>query len=499
MAEQREAQSQRVRKKSSTLGMGFAMCSVLAPMLSVDRPNSALVEARPRKTIATGMRSEYAGMMLCSVERRSSFWFASLFASIVGCGGASNEHHYVPPKLPPMDVAEEVLPTKAPVAGATAPTNPVPAASTAMVEPAPTVPTAAVSQKEPGRASGPCPSTTDQAPHILAQAFAAEKTTTDPGPHRAIAEAIRMRLDTLFQHGCHRRLNDEQLLEEIVKMADDPKGFKERLEVNNLGDLGLTASYGTYSGGFLAHYQWHDGMIRTRILVTGEQGDLDKQLLALTARVAKLPSYPEPVLVLGNTHPWMSSCWRAMRIRVLAPSGDPINPKVLLNRPADGRWCEGISSEVKGDTVSFTYDNFGGPWSFGMVQRTYTFTFQFDGSAFVERFGFAPKLEYLPEDWLMREWNLSQEATVDSARERLQPMHEKMHKALVASEKKSRGDDEYTLELFPVSDIERRVALYCVHRDTQKPCKQWPTPVDFFIERQDKKWYVKDVVPRVKK
>ncbi|HMY15319.1 MAG TPA: hypothetical protein PKA58_03270, partial [Polyangium sp.] len=134
-----------------------------------------------------------------------------------------------------------------------------------------------------------------------------------------------------------------------------------------------------------------------------------------------------------------------------------------------------------------------------LVQRTYTFTFRLEGDAMVEHFGFAPKLEHLPEDWLMREWTLSQEATVEGARERLQPMHEKMHKALVAAEKKSTGEFEYSQELFPVSDTERRVAMYCVHRETQAPCGQWPTPVDVFIERRDGKWYVKDVVPRVKK
>lgn len=479
--------------------MNEASFGVHAPMVSKDRPHRAFEVMHERKTIAAGAQSAYFTSMPRTSGRRNEPWLVGVFAMMVGCGGATAEHHYVPPKLPPMEAMEEPAPPKTPPVDTPAPTNSATPIPPAVAEPAPNVPAAVVSQKEPGKASGPCPAVTDEAPHILARALAAEKQTTDPGPHRAIAEAIRMRLDALFQHGCHRRLNDPQLLDEIVKMADNPADFKERLDMTNLGDLGVTASYGTYWGGFYVHYRWHDGMIRTRILVTGEQGDLDKQLLTLTARIAKLSNYPEPVLVLGSTHPWMSSCWRAMRLRVLAPSGDPLHPKALLDKPTSGRWCEAMTTEVKGDTIHFTYDMFGGPWSIALVQRTYTFTFRLEGDAMVEHFGFAPKLEHLPEDWLMREWTLSQEATVEGARERLQPMHEKMHKALVAAEKKSTGEFEYSQELFPVSDTERRVAMYCVHRETQAPCGQWPTPVDVFIERRDGKWYVKDVVPRVKK
>ncbi len=424
-----------------------------------------------------------------------------LFGFVVamsGCARApTNGPPFVPPVLPPMDLP---LDPSASTNQAAVKTNAVAGAAlpaTSMLQVLP-VPVAQTAQKEPGNASGPCPSASDQSPQILANALEMEKKTTDPGPHRAIAEAIRMRLDALFQHGCHRRLDNAQLLEAVAQIAPDPKDFAEKLDLKNFGDLGILASYGTYSAGFVAQYRWHDGMIRTSILVTGEQGDLDKQLYALTLKLVRLPSYPEPVLVLGNTHPWMSSCWRAMRLRVLAPSGDPVRPKVLLDKPTEGRWCEGITSTIKGDTVSFSFDDFGGPWSIALVQRPYTYTYQYEGDKFVEHFGFPPRLQDLPEDWLMREWALSREATIEGARERLQSIHAQMHKALVDHRQAhpSGHDSEYTQEVFPISDSERRIALYCEKQESGKPCKEWPKAVDFFLERRDGLWYVKDVVRR---
>ncbi len=252
--------------------------------------------------------------------KRISPLLPSVFVTMFGCAPAQTAHRLVPPVLPPME--QEVLraPVETPVAAN------VPQDST----PLSTADGPQAITNEPGRATGPCPAPNDDAKRILAQALEMEKKTSDPGPHRAIAEAIRMRLDALFQHGCYRNLDDDHLVEAVAQIAPDPKDFTEKLTLRNRGDLGLVAYYGTYSSGWIAQYRWHDGKVRTSVLVTGERGDMDKQLLALSFKLAKLPSYPEPVLVLANTHPWLSSCWRALRIRVLAPSGDPINPKVLL-------------------------------------------------------------------------------------------------------------------------------------------------------------------------
>jgi hypothetical protein len=74
-----------------------------------------------------------------------------------------------------------------------------------------------------------------------------------------------------------------------------------------------------------------------------------------------------------------------------------------------------------------------------------------------------------------------------------------MRAMLVDYEKRrSSSNSEFSQEVFPVSDTERRIALYCAIRETNKPCKEWPAPVDVFIVLRDGKWYVKDVVPRKK-
>jgi len=406
-----------------------------------------------------------------------------LFVTILGCGSGQTAHRFVPPVLPPMDPEVQSVPVA------------IAAAANAGPEPMPRLPDAAPPiTTEPGHAQGPCPAPSNEAQRILARAIELEKTTSDPGPHRAIAEAIRLRLDSLFQHGCHRQLDDEHLLAAVAEIAPDPKEFTERLELRNRGELGIVAYYGTYASGWIGQYRWHEGMIRTSILITGERGGMDKQFLALSFKLATLPGYPDPVLVLANTHPWMSSCWRGMRIRILAPTGDPLKPKALLDKLLDGRWCEGITSEVKGATVTFSYESWGGPWSIAAVQRPYTLTYEFKAGAFVEHFGFAPRFEDLPEDWLMRDWSLSQEATVEAHRGLLQSIHETLHRTLTDHDRPD--DSEYSKELFAVSNTERRIAMYCAQRETGQRCKEWPKQVDFFIARRDGIWYVKDVVPR---
>lgn len=445
--------------------------------------------------VASGAAREYAPNMVTKrLVYRNIPWLSCLFVTLLGCGATASPH-YVPPTLPPMDPDQ-------PLASATSP-KPAPKndASTALPSVPTSAPVANGSEKEPGRLGGPCPPPSDVVRRMLANALEMETKTTDPEPHRAIAEAVRIRLDEVFQHGCFRRLDDDHLLEAVAEMAPNPKDFTERLGLYNRGDLGILASYGTYGGGWVGQYRWHQGMIRTSILATGEQGDLDKQLMTLSAKLTKLPNYAEPILLLANSHPWMSSCWRQMRIRILAPSGDPIHPKALLDKPLSGRWCEGIKIDTNGNSVTFTYDAWGGPWSMALVQRPYAQTYTYDGTNLVEHFGFPPRLEDLPEEWLMREWSFSQEATVESARERLQPLHAKMHADLVAYQRKrvSDSNNEFSQELFPVSATERRIAMYCTVRETNnKPCKEWPKPVDVFIELKDGHWYVKDVVPRSK-
>lgn len=313
-----------------------------------------------------------------------------------------------------------------------------------------------------------------------------------------MAEAVRIQLDTLYQHGCYRRLDDARLLAEVARIADDPKDFASSLGVESLGERGVVATYRTGFRDWIALYRWGDGKVRTLIVVTGEAGNEERQLLILGYTVFQPPGETRPLLALANTHPWASSCWRSLRFRVLAPSGDPFRPDALLNWPHGGRWCEGVKVTAEGDTVSFVYDDWGGPWSRALVQRTYTRTYQIHAGALAERFGFPFKLEHLAEDWLMRSWSLAAEATIEEARDRLKPIHDALRDRLIAQEKaRASGPyQEYTSQLFKVSDTERRLVLYCAVADTGKPCADWPRPVDFLIERRLGIWRVKEVKPR---
>lgn len=459
------------------------------PRVLVNKINT--ITAFAAKNLAIEAAVGYAREVNSAVSARATLGLACFLALMIGCGGSSTGHRYVPPKLPPMDREESAqTPAGAKPSVEAIAKNDSSAASSA--------PKAPLVEKEPGHSAGPCPPPSDVIRRMLANAMEMEKKTTDPEPHRAITEAVRMRLDEIYQHGCFRNVDDEHLVQAIAEIADDPGAFTELLHLKRYGDLGIWSYYGTYAAGALADYRWQGGMMRTSVLVTGERGDMDKQLLVLSGKIAKLPSYPDPVLVIANTHPWMASCWRDLRIRVLAPSGDPIHPKVLLDKPFSGRWCEGMTTKVEGDMITFGYDGWGGPWSMAGVQRSYTLAYQYEGGALVEHFGFPPRFQELPEDWIMRDWKLSQEATIESARDRLQSVHEHLHKVVTDYEKAHRTDSnaEYSQEVFPVSDTERRIAMYCVFRDTNKGCSHWPKPVDFFIERRGEYWYVKDVVAR---
>jgi hypothetical protein len=354
-------------------------------------------------------------------------------------------------------------------------------------------------RRQPGQAKGPCPAPSADAERTFARALAMFDKTTDPGPDRAMAEAIRMRLDELYRHGCHRRLDDGALLAEVTRIAADPAALASKLNLQNVGEMGILASHSTGFESWVASYRWQNGKVRTLMIVTGEAGDQEKQLLLLGYRVFQMPGAPGPLLALASTHPWMSSCWRALRFRIFAPSADPLKPAVLLNLPLSGRWCEGVRVEAKGDTVSFTYDGWGGPWSRATVQRSYTLSYRYVSSAFEERFGFPTGFEPLAEDWLTRRWALSREATVDDARDRLKPIHEMLHQKIIDIEKSpssAGGSSEFTSELFPVSDAERRLVLYCAVGGTSKPCAKWPKPVDVYLQRSGGLWRVKDVKPR---
>jgi hypothetical protein len=126
--------------------------------------------------------------------------------------------------------------------------------------------------------------------------------------------------------------------------------------------------------------------------------------------------------------------------------------------------------------------------------------YRYLNGTFEEHFGFAGGLDNFSEDWLMRPWSLAQEATVESERARLAPIHAKLHDALVRRAKSSGSAEyaEYTRELFPVSEGVKRQVLYCAMSESKAPCPDWPTAMELRLVKGKDSWLVSDVRPRAK-
>jgi hypothetical protein len=170
---------------------------------------------------------------------------------------------------------------------------------------------------------------------------------------------------------------------------------------------------------------------------------------------------------------------------------------LLLERQDGGRVCEDAEVESRGSEVLFNYLGWGGPWSFALVMRPYVLRYRYVNGGFEEHFGFAGRPDDFGEDWLMRAWSLAQEATVASERARLEPIHSRLHDALVrrASSSGSPEHAEYTRELFPVSESERRLVLYCAMSESRAPCHDWPIAIELQLVKGDGSWLVRDARP----
>lgn len=397
-----------------------------------------------------------------------------------------------PPMVPPAPPAPVPAPPALPTAtsdaqSVTPPPEPPPD------EPAP----AAVRPPVPHR-PGPCPAPSPAATNLFQRSSALAESTQALSSHRAISEAVRMRLDEIYKAGCRPSLDDDHLRAEVEAlgktMAGPPTLFLESLDAYT-----TMVGHATSNGGSVAMYTWSSDAVRTRIDVTSDGLDMEQRLLLLDATVFQPPGAREPLLAIANTHHWMASCWRSLRLRVLAPSGDPLKPKALLDRPDDGRWCEGVDIQVQGPEVRFHFLDWGGALTMGQVMRPVVHAFHVDGAAATERFGFPPGPEHLVEDWLSRPWSLSREATDDSARDRLEPVHADLaRKVAQATETLTQGDpEELTYELFPAgAPTKRKLVVYCALGSGAGPCPDWPKPVDFALEQDSGRWRIKDVKPR---
>jgi hypothetical protein len=184
---------------------------------------------------------------------------------------------------------------------------------------------------------------------------------------------------------------------------------------------------------------------------------------------------------------------------VLAPSGDPFAPTVLLDRNDGGRWCEEVAIEQSDDEVRFRFDDWGGALTFGQVQRTRVLAFRHVAGALTERFGFAPKIEYFVEDWLAAPWSLAQQATAKDAPSYVEARHDALGAAGATIAKAISSNDAPSLsyELFPTGrETQRKFVIYCALSDSGARCPDWPKPVDFLLEQTDGLWRVRDVTPR---
>jgi len=338
-----------------------------------------------------------------------------------------------------------------------------------------------------------------------------------------------MRLDELYQSGCRPGLSDHELEAELERLVDrGPSGSPEDapiLYVKSLNDETLVAGHAIANANALALYQWRKGKVRTRIHVGTEKSvpawaagtpfpEMARELLLLDFAVLQPPDAPEPLLVIANTHPWPSSCWRDMRFRILEPTSDWQKPRALLDRSMSGRWCADVKIRTNGSDITVHYVAFSGELRLGgEVGRPYARSFRYGSGTLMEHFGFAtvPLTEggsgsaydyafhHLVEDWLTQPWSLVHEATAESARSRLEALHERIRNAMAkATAFRSAGRGPvFSHELFPEGDAnKRRLVVYCALDDGETRCPDWPKPVDFILQKAAGSWIVADVKPR---
>lgn len=122
-------------------------------------------------------------------------------------------------------------------------------------------------------------------------------------------------------------------------------------------------------------------------------------------------------------------------------------------------------------------------------------SYEYANGKLTEHFGFVSFFGLLVEDWLTEPWKLAKEATVVGRSLRV------THAALSAKVSKATDPNvpelvRFSHELFPTGkNDERRVVVYCAI-DSDKPCPDWPNPVEFGLERRGGLWKVGKVRER---
>src|SRR5262249_8647239 len=203
----------------------------------------------------------------------------------------------------------------------------------------------------PPRKAGPCPAPSAALKRLFANAYRTADRHRTREAHQAVEEALRLRLDELYQSGCRPGLSHQRLKAEIERLVDPEDA--PILYVKSLGDETVVAGHAIINANALALYQWRQGKVRTRIHVGTEASapawgagtpfpEMTRELLLQDFAPFQPPDAPEPLLVISNTQPWPSSCWRSMRFRILEPTSDWQKPRALLDRSTGGRWCADV-------------------------------------------------------------------------------------------------------------------------------------------------------------
>lgn len=421
------------------------------------------------------------------VSRRLRPFTLTAMLLVSACGPAP-----APASVPLGEAAPAALPS---AHAARVEPSPAPAPASA---PSPPAEADLASEPLPPSRPGPCPPPSPATQALFNRAAKLSASTGARSADEAVAEAIRERLDELYQSGCRSSLDDAALVAEVLRLREAPEGTPS-LFGESLGPRTVMFGHGGPQGDAVSMFTFREGKVRTRITVTSEGPEMERTLMLLDASLFQPPGAPEPLLAVASSHPWMSSCWRSLRFRVLAASGTPARPTALLDQPASGRWCEGVSIETREDEVQFLYDGWGGPLRFGDVQRPRASTHRWDGAGLVRHFGFAGTFHQLVDDWLAAPWSLAIEATQTSEAARLAPIHEDLFARTerLEHEEGSAARPTFSFELFPAGEpTRRRLVVYCALDEGGKPCGDWPRPIDFTLVQEGEHWLVADVKRR---
>lgn len=383
----------------------------------------------------------------------------------------------------------------------------------------------ALAHTPPPSKPGPCPSPGRDLERLFASAYktAAERRTREA--HQAVDEVLRARLDQLYQAGCRPGATDERLRAELERLFDRTAYATEEhlphVFVTSRDDETLVVGHSIAGAGALALCQWRNGKLRTRLhvgtaltvpawAVGNPMAQETKDLLILDYAIVQPPGAADPMLAVASTFPAGVGCWRRMDFRVLTPTADWRTPQAVIDVEIGGRWCGAAKIKAEGAEVTVHYGDFPGELGAAGMARLQARSFRFEGGSFVEHFGFPTEtlgdvpggFSYaandLVDDWLHKPWTLAQEATVEAARDRLKPLHEKLSLAMARSKSgKKTVEPRFTHERFPEKTADKqRLVVYCALGETQTPCPDWPKPVDFILEKGPVTWIVSDVSPR---